>query len=120
MHRVALRNIRDVRIDLEHLTELAHFGPGAFFDQLAFGGDGADLAAEVGWYKKYNYILGGALDASHDLYPVIRSHRRIWKADTISCMGRVSSSWQYRLLQRQWRCLNLDMRQSEPFLDFGF
>ena len=49
VNRVFPGNVGNFGIDLEHLPELAHFGPGALFDQLAFGGDGANLGTKGGW-----------------------------------------------------------------------
>ena len=46
MDRVPIRNIGDIRIQLEHLAELPDFGAGTLFDQLALLGDGADPPAQ--------------------------------------------------------------------------
>jgi hypothetical protein len=79
-----------------------------------------------GWYKKYNYILGGALDGgaqvvsavglfkvqaigvltiwilSDDLHPVLRGVRCVRQGEAIPEVVGESRTRQHGLLQRQW------------------
>ena len=48
VNRVFSGNVGNFGIDLEHLPELPHFGPGALFDQLTFGGNGANPRTKGG------------------------------------------------------------------------